>query len=133
MGWQEILVAVITGGIFTTVIDWMRTRKKTASETTRIDVETKLASLNVIIERLDEEVKRVLEDRERLKEEFVEDRRRVNEELEAERERSRKQRLRILELEEEIDGIRQAARDTQQRCDELGMRLKSFTTPHEDL
>lgn len=117
MKWDpSTIIAMITalgvGGVIKAALDWLKDRKKVGVDIERTDVDTKLAYLNTVIERLDQEAKRALSERDR-----------TQAELEAERERSRK---RIHELEDEIDSIRKIARETQHKCDELAHRLKRF-------
>lgn len=108
----SLIAAAGFGTICSAIIGYFKDRKKTDSDTHKIDVDTKLAYLNAVIIRLDEEVKRVVADRDR-----------VHKELMEEQDRSAKLRMRVRELEDEIDGVRMAARDTQRRCDELANRL----------
>jgi uncharacterized protein (DUF3084 family) len=115
----ETIVALVgamgMGTIFSAVISWLKDRKKVSSDTAKTDVDTKLAYLNTVIERLDAEVRRVISDRDR-----------VNQELEEERLASAGLRKRVRELEDEIDGVRRSARDTQNRCDDLALRVQDL-------
>lgn len=117
-----LITAVGIGGVLQALVQWFRDRKKTAADVEKTDVETKLAYLNTVIERLDQENKRIL-DREQ----------RTAQELAAEQERSAKLRARVRELEDELDSVRQSARETQytaritqEKCDELATRLKEL-------
>lgn len=103
-----VLGAVGVGGAVQAGIGYLKDRKKNDSDAERTDVDTKLAYLNTVIERLDGEAKRSLSERDRLAGELT-----------TEQQRSSDLRKRVRELEDEIDGVRRAARDTQNRCDDL--------------
>lgn len=113
------LVAIIgalgVGGIIQAIIAYLKDRKKVASDSNRTDVDTKLAYLNAVIERLDQEAKRSLAERDR-----------IAGELSVEQQRSSDLRKRVRELEDELDGVRRSARETQNKCDELAVRLKEL-------
>ena len=111
----ELIAAIGLGGVAQAVIGYFRDRKKTVSETHRTDAETSQAYLNNVIEQLRKENTRVVADRDRLQEELT-----------AEEHRNMLQRQRIRELEEEIDGVRRSARETQKKCDELATRLEQL-------
>lgn len=113
--------ALGAGGIINEFISWLRNRKKTASEIGKTDVDTKLAYLNTVIERLDAEAKRSLAERDR-----------IAAELAAEQQRSSDLRKRVRELEDELDGVRRSARETQHKCDELALRLKELIHDTEE-
>jgi chromosome segregation ATPase len=110
-----VISAIGVGGIVQAVISYFKDRKKSASDVTRTDVDTKLAYLNTVIERLDSEAKRSLAERDRLAGELT-----------AEQQRSSDLRKRVRELEDELDGVRRSARETQHKCDELALRLKEL-------
>lgn len=115
---QGILELIAAGGAGTSlpaILGYFRDRKKTVVETHKTDVETKLVSLTTVIEQLQKENRRVVDDRDRLQDELNE-----------EQQRNMIQRQRIRELEAEIDGVRQSARDTQHRCDLMAERLKQL-------
>ena len=111
----SLVGAVGLGSIIQALIGYIKDRKKITSDTTKTDVDTKLAYLSTVIERLDAEVRRVISDRDR-----------VNQELEEERLASAGLRKRVRELEDEIDGVRRSARDTQNRCDDLALRVQDL-------
>lgn len=110
-----VISAIGVGGIIQALIGYLRDRKKTVSDAAKTDVDTKLAYLNTVIERLDQEAKRSLAERDRLAGE-----------LSAEQQRSSDLRKRVRELEDELDGVRRSARETQHKCDELALRLKEL-------
>lgn len=111
----QLITALGVGGALQALIGFFKDRKRNASDANKTDVDTKLAYLNAVIERLDQEATRVLEENERLQEE-----------LSLEQGRSQNLRRRVRELEDEIDGVRRSARDTQSRCEELTIRLKQL-------
>lgn len=115
MTMAQLIAAMGIGGVLTAIVGWLKDRKKTNVETMKTDVDTKLAYLGTVIERLDDEAKRALERGDRLQVE-----------LNAEQERSAMLRKRVRELEEEIDGVRRSARETQHKCDDLAIRLKEL-------
>jgi chromosome segregation ATPase len=110
-----IIGALGVGGIIQAVISYLKDRRKITSDSNKTDVDTKLAYLNTVIERLDAEAKRSLAERDRL-----------YGELTAEQQRSSDLRKRVRELEDELDGVRRSARETQHKCDELAVRLKEL-------
>lgn len=110
-----VISAIGVGGIIQAIVNWLKDRKKTASDATRTDVDTKLAYLNTVITRLDEEAKRSLAERDRLAGELT-----------AEQLRASELRKRVRELEDELDGVRRSARETQHRCDDLAIRLRQL-------
>lgn len=110
-----IVAAAGVGGIVQAIIGYLKDRKKTVSEINKTDVDTTLAYLNAVIERLDADSKRSLAERDRLASELT-----------AEQLRSSELRKRVRELEDELDGVRRSARDTQNKCDELALRLKQL-------
>lgn len=111
----SLIAAVGIGGIIQAIIGYFKDRRKNLVDSNKTDVDTKLAYLTAVIERLDTEVKRVVADRDRLQEELIES--------EA---RSAMLRKRVRELEDEIDGVRRSARETQNKCDDLASRLKEL-------
>lgn len=115
MNWVDILTALGIGGVLTAVVEWLRTRRQVEANTEKTDVDTKLAYLGTVIEKLDAEIERVTRDRDR-----------ICEELTVEQDRSRALRKRVRELEDEIDGVRRSARETQHKCDDLAARLKEL-------
>lgn len=110
-----IISAVGGAGAVQALIGYLKDRRKVSSEANRADVDTKLAYLNTVIERLDAEAKRSLAERDRLAGELT-----------AEQQRSSDLRKRVRELEDELDGVRRSARETQHKCDELAVRLKQL-------
>lgn len=123
-----VIAALGIGGIIQAVVNWLGNRKKTAVDATKTDVDTKLAYLNTVIERLDAENKRMTADRDR-----------VIAELTIEQERNSALRRRVRELEDELDGVRQSARETQntaretqKKCDELAARLKALVKDSQE-
>lgn len=124
-GWDPTTIAALiaalgAGGIIQAMVGFFRDRKKTAGEVVRTDVETKLAYLNTVIERLDAEAKRSLAERDRLAAELA-----------AEQQRSSDLRKRVRELEDELDEVRRSARETQYKCDELALRLRELLSEDE--
>ncbi len=111
----NVIIALGVGGILQALVGYVKDRKKVASDTEKTDVETKLAYLNTVIERLDSEAKRALADRDRIQEELIE-----------EQNRSATLRKRVRELEDEIDAVRRSTRDTENKCVELATRLKEL-------
>lgn len=111
----SLIAALGLGGIFQALVGFFKDRKKVASDSHKTDVDTKLAYLNTVIEGLAGEVKRVVADREKIREELL-----------SEQEHSAKLRMRVRELEDEIDGVRRSARETQNKCDELATRLQDL-------
>ncbi len=110
-----IISAVGGAGALQALIQWLKDRRKVESDVTRTDVDTKLAYLNTVIQRLDEEAKRSLAERDRLAGELT-----------AEQERSSTLRKRVRELEDELDEVRRAARETEHKCDALALKLREL-------
>lgn len=104
--------AVGLGGLLQAFLAYLKDRRKdrktankTEAETDKIDVETKLAYLTTVIERLDY------------------DARRFAEALYAEQQRTSDLRKRVRELEDELDGMRRGAREMQYKYEVLEFRL----------
>lgn len=115
---EYIVQLVAAGGVGTSlpaILGYFRDRKRNVIENHKTDVDTKLIALTAVIEQLQKENGRVVDDRDRLQDELTE-----------ERTANMLQRQRIRELEEEIDGVRRSARDTQHRCDLMTARLKQL-------
>ncbi len=119
----QLMTAGGVGAILLAIVNWLlRDRKKQALDAEKTDVDTKLAYLNTVIERLDAEAKRSLAERDRLQGELT-----------AEQERNAILRKRVRDLEDEIDGVRKSARETQHKCDELAERLRELVDiAHEE-
>ncbi len=115
-----LIAAIGVGGIVQAVIGYVKDRRRNATEAVKTDVDTKLAYLNTVIERLDTEAKRSLAERDRLAAELT-----------AEQQRSSDLRKRVRELEDELDEVRRSARETQYKCDELAQRLKELIDDDE--
>lgn len=115
-----LIAAIGLGGIVQALIAFFKDRRKNASEVEKSDVDTKLAYLNTVIERLDTEAKRSLAERDRLAAELT-----------AEQQRSSDLRKRVRELEDELDDVRRSARETQNKCDELAQKLKELVAEDE--
>lgn len=111
----SLIAAVGLGGIFQALVGYFKDRKKIASDSFKVDIDTQLATLNTVIDGLQKEVKRIGDDRDKIREELI-----------SEQEHSAKLRMRVRELEEEIDGVRRAARETQNKCDELANKLQDL-------
>ena len=112
----QLMTAGGVGAILLAFVNWLlRDRKKQAADVVQTDVETKLAYLNTVIERLDAEAKRSLAERDRLQGELTQ-----------EQERNAILRKRMRDLEDELDGVRKSARETQHKCDELAAKLKDL-------
>jgi chromosome segregation ATPase len=125
-GWDAgtiaaIIAAVGVGGIVQALVGYFKDRHKTGAEVTKTDVDTKLAYLNTVIERLDTEAKRSLAERDRLAGELT-----------TEQQRSSDLRKRVRELEDELDDVRRSARETQHKCDELAVRLKALISDDDE-
>ena len=112
----SLVTAVGAGGIVQALIGYAKDRRRGTVEARKIDVETSLTYLNAVIVRLDEEAKRSLSERDRLATE-----------LSAEQQRSSDLRKRVRELEDEIDRVRNVARDTEHKCDQLAQRIQDLT------
>ena len=118
----SLITAVGLGGIIQAVFGYFKDRKKNNTDANKTDVDTKLAYLTMVIDQLREEVARV-----------VADRNRIQVELSSEQDRSAILRKRVRELEDEIDGVRRSARDTQNRCDELANRLQQLVDDAQEI
>lgn len=118
----SLIAALGVGGIVQALINYLKDRRKTETDNTRTDVDTQLAYLKTVIEQLGNEVKRVVMDRDRIQEELLE-----------EQSRSAVLRRRVRELEDEIDGVRKSARETQHKCDELATRLQQLVDDSQEL
>lgn len=114
----SIVSAIGVGGVLQAVIAYFRDRRKNVSDAARVDIDTKLAYLNTVIDRLDGEAKRSLAERDR-----------TATELSAEQIRSSNLRKRVRELEDELDEVRRAARETERKCNDLALRLHDLTNP----
>lgn len=110
-----VISAIGVGGIIQALIAYLKDRKRAVSDVAKTDVDTKLAYLNTVIDRLDTEAKRSLAERDRLAAELT-----------AEQQRSSDLRKRVRELEDELDDVRRSARETQHKCDDLALRLKEL-------
>jgi chromosome segregation ATPase len=124
----SIITALGIGGIIQAGFNLVSNRKKNASEANKLDTDAELAKLATVIDRLDDENKRIIAREQR-----------TQEELAAEQERSSRLRARVRELEDEIDSVRASARETQKtaqetqrKCDELADRLKELTALGEN-
>ena len=117
----QLITALGLGGVLQALVGYFKDRKKNVSQTNRADAETSLLHLNTVIDQLRKENSRVVADRDRLQDELTE-----------EQTRSQTQRQRIRELEEEIDGVRRSARETQQKCDELANRLEELVAASQE-
>jgi predicted RNase H-like nuclease (RuvC/YqgF family) len=126
MDFVQLITAFGIGGILSAIVNWLKDRKKVGAETEKTDVDTKLAYLNTVIERLDAEAKRAQTERDQEAQRAIAERARLLADLAAEQERNASLRKRVRELEEEIDGVRRSARETQHKCDELASRLKAL-------
>ncbi len=119
------IIAIITamggGAILSSIIDWLRNRKKIASEVDRQDLDKELAKLKTVIERLDADNARSFAERDRLAAE-----------LSMEQSRSSDLRKRVRELEDEVDGVRRSAREMQTKCDHLAARLRQFEADFQE-
>lgn len=111
----QLITAAGLGSVFPALIGYFRDRQKNVSDVNRADTETSLLQLNAVIDQLRKENTRLVDDRDRLQDELTE-----------EQKRNMQYRQRIRELEEEIDGVRRSARETQQKCDELASRLEEL-------
>lgn len=117
-----IVGAFGVGGAVQAAITYLKDRRKNVSDANKTDVETKLSYLNAVIERLDDEAKRALSERDR-----------IATELSAEQQRSSELRKRVRELEDHLDEVRRSARETQNMCDDLAVRLKSLIGDHSSV
>lgn len=117
----SLVGALGVGGSSTAIIGYFKDRKRNDSDVHKTDVDTKLATLNIVIERLVAEVERGAELNDK-----------TLKELEEERAASAALRRRVRELEEEIDGVRRSARETQNRCDDLDVRLRELLKDAQD-
>jgi predicted RNase H-like nuclease (RuvC/YqgF family) len=110
-----LITALGVGGTIQALVHYFKDRKRNASESVKTDVDTKLAYLNTVIERLDAEAKRSLAERDRLAGE-----------LSAEQQRSSDLRKRVRELEDELDDVRRLAREAEHKCDQMAIRLRQL-------
>lgn len=108
----QLVTAAGLGGAVPAAIGYFRDRKKIVSETNRADAETSLLHLNTVIDQLRKENHRLSEALDKSQDELAES-----------DARNASLRQRIRELEEELDGVRRSARETQQKCDEFAQRL----------
>jgi uncharacterized protein (DUF3084 family) len=116
-----VISALGVGGILQAFFTWLKDRKKTLVEADKLDAETKLAYLTTVIERLDAEAKRSEGERKRLQEELT-----------SEQERSHALRKRVRELEDELDEVRRSARETENKCELLGRKLRQLVDEAAD-
>lgn len=110
-----VIAALGLGGVIQAILGWFRNRKRDVVDTQKVEVESKLAYLTTVIERLDADNERLIEDRNRMAGELAE-----------EQERSSRLRKRVRELEDELDGVRKSARETENKCDELAKKLRDL-------
>lgn len=118
LGW---VTALGVGGIISAIINYFKDRKKNNSDSSKTDLDVKLTYLNTVIERLDADNDRLREDRDR-----------IQGDLTMEQDRNATLRRRVRELEEEIDGVRRSARETQHKCDELATRLEELVADTQE-
>lgn len=107
--WSAIILAVISGGALTTLLNWLRDRKKDAATAKLTDVQTlqaKLAYVEGVAEYLQKHNDRLQED------------------YEASEERNRSLRKRVSELEIEVDAVRRSATQLQAKCEQLDKKLR---------
>lgn len=107
--WSAIILAVISGGALTTLLNWLRDRKKDAATAKLTDVQTlqaKLAYVEGVAEYLQKHNDRLQED------------------YEASEERNRSLRKRVSELEIEVDSVRRSAAHLQAKCEQLDRKLR---------
>lgn len=116
-----LIAALGIGGVVQSGFGWLKDRKKDASGVNKTDVETKLAYMNTVIERLDEDNRRILAREQRYIAELAQS-----------EERSSKLRTRVRELEDELDGVRRSARETEQKCEKLAIRIKELAQDTQD-
>lgn len=128
----SLIAALGIGSVLSAIVGYFKDRKKNDSDSNKTDVDTKLAYLNTVIERLDQEVKRVIADRDRIEQERQEERTQFHAELKIEQDRNLSLRKRVRELEDEIDGVRRSARETQHKCDELATRLQELVNDAQE-
>lgn len=122
----SVITAIGFGGILKAIVDYFKDRKKRDSDTRRSDVDTKLAYLNAVIVRLDEEAKRVQKERDDELARYRAERELMRAELNDAEQRNADLRRLVRELQEEIDDVRKSAQDTQHKCDDLANRLKEL-------
>lgn len=114
--WSAIIIAVISGGALTTLINWWKDRKKDSAVAKLTDVQTlqaKLAYVEGVAEYLQKHNDRLQTDYE-----------------EAE-ERNRQYRQRVAQLEIEVDSVRRSAAHLQAECDRLDRKLKEVMGEEE--
>lgn len=122
MNWIDILTTLGAGGVLMSLVQWVQNRRQVAANAEKIeaeadgvDVDTKLAYLGAVIDRLDADNARLIKERDHALAEVT-----------LEQQRTAVLRQRVRELEDEIDVIGRSARETQRKCDELSYRLKEF-------
>lgn len=120
MNWIEILTTLGFGGVLSAIFQWAQNRRQVAANAEKIeaeadgvDVDTKLAYLGAVIDRLDADNSRLMKERDHALAEVT-----------LEQQRSAVLRQRVRELEDEIDIIGRSAKETQRKCDDLSARLK---------
>lgn len=125
-----LITALGAGGVLQSVFTWLRDRKKIAREIDRSDLDKELAKLNTVIERLEADNARSFAERDRL----IKDQARLLDEISASEERATKLRARVRALEDELDSVRRSARETENRCEGLAIKLRELVreTTHED-
>lgn len=105
----SIIVALLSGGVLVSFIEWLRNRKKDDATAKLTDVQTlqaKLAYMESIHESLQKHNDNLQKDYDELEE------------------RHRAVRKRVTELEEELDRVRRSAAQTQAECEALGRKLQ---------
>ncbi len=109
--WTPVILALITGGAVTTLINWLKDRKKDTATAKLTDVQTlqaKLAYVEGVAEYLQKHNDRIQQD------------------YDASEERNRIYRQRVIELEIEVDSVRRSAAHTQAECEKLEKKIKEL-------
>ncbi len=107
----SLIVALLSGGVLVSLIDYWRNRKKDKATTDLTDVHTLQAKL-AYVEQVAEYLRKHNDG--------------LQQDLDLEQDRGRRMRQRISELEEELDRVKRSAAQTQAECEALGIKLKAM-------
>ncbi len=69
----ELIAAIGGGSIVTAIISWLRDRKKIGADADKVNVDTTLMYMKAVIERMDEDIQRIVTDRDRVRQELVQE------------------------------------------------------------
>ncbi len=113
-----VLISIFGGGVTgSAIVSWLKDRKKDDATAKLTDVEAvqkQVALLTTVTDFLRKENGQ------------------LQAELETETKKNRIMRMRVVELEEELQAVQRSARQTQMKCDDLSAKLKKLANDEEN-